>query len=53
MDIRMAVQAGAGKHTILSRRCCSPKGFEAGINVAWVLGGIMAALAEKRWFPVQ
>ena len=44
----MAVQTGAGKHTILSRCCCSLKGFEVGVNVAGVLGGIMAFLAEKR-----
>lgn len=44
----MTVQTGAGKHTILSRYCCSFKGFEVGVNAARVLGGIMAFLAEKR-----
>ena len=49
----MTVQAGTGKHSILPRCCCSLKGFEVGVNVARVLGGIMTALAEKRRLPVQ
>ena len=44
----MTVETAAGKHTILARCCCSLKGFEAGVNVARVLGGIVAFLAEKR-----
>ena len=44
----MTVETAAGKHTILARCCCSLKGFEVGVNVAGVLGSIVAFLAEKR-----
>jgi hypothetical protein len=44
----MTVQTGAGEHTVLARCCCSLKGFEVGVNVAGVLRGVMAFLAEKR-----
>ncbi len=49
----MTVQTSPGKHAVLSRCCRAAEGFEICVNVAGVLRGVVAALAEKGRLPVK
>jgi hypothetical protein len=48
MDIRMAIQAGACKHAVLSGSRPSVEGFELCVDGPGMASRIMAALAQKR-----